>query len=128
MILPYLYVAFGGAIGSVLRYSIQLNVARQDQPPFPFATFLVNALGSFLIGWVYAVSEKTGLLSPEFRIFLATGFCGGFTTFSAFSYESLAFLRAGEYHSFLFYSFATFALCLFGTAFGIWLGSFLKSF
>ncbi|TGK19281.1 fluoride efflux transporter CrcB [Leptospira fluminis] len=128
MILPYLSVAFGGAIGSVLRYSIQLNATRQGQAAFPLATFAVNVLGSFLIGWVYSVSEKAGLLSPELRIFLATGFCGGFTTFSAFSHESLAFLKAGEFHSFLLYSSSTFAVCLIGTALGAWLGSLLKSF
>jgi CrcB protein len=64
---------------------------------FPFATLIVNVGGCFLIGVLFALSDRGNLLSPEWRIFLTTGFCGGFTTFSTFSYESLLLVQDGEY-------------------------------
>lgn len=62
----------------------------------PYGTLGVNVLGCLIIGLVYGFSEKGNVLSPEWRLFLATGICGGFTTFSTFSYENLTLLRDGE--------------------------------
>lgn len=88
-----LLVALGGAIGSVLRYAVTIGAAARLGTAFPFGTLLVNVVGSFVIG---AVAElATGPLSPAGRIFLATGICGGFTTFSSLSLDALTLERDG---------------------------------
>lgn len=86
-------VGTGGFIGSVFRYIIHVLVEKEMASTFPWATFIANMLGCFLIGVVYAISEKGNLMSPEWRLFLTVGFCGGFTTFSAFSYNNLNLLK-----------------------------------
>lgn len=91
----YLLVALGGALGSALRYGLGAWVQGVLGPGFPYSTLVVNALGSFLIGLVLRLSLE-GVLSGEARLFLAVGVLGGFTTFSSFSYETLALLQGGE--------------------------------
>jgi CrcB protein len=91
-----LLVGVGGALGSIARYLSQQAVLKFYPSSFPFGTLAVNITGCFIIGLVYAFTEKGNLLSPEWRIFLATGFCGGFTTFSSFAYENIVMLRDGE--------------------------------
>ena len=91
-----LLVGLGGFIGSVLRYLVSVLLAGQGPSAFPFATLGVNVAGCLLIGILFAVSDRWNIMSPEWRIFLTTGFCGGFTTFSAFSYESVKLLQEGE--------------------------------
>src|SRR4051812_49157893 len=90
-----LIIGVGGFLGSISRYVVQEWMIRLFTSPFPVGTFIVNMAGSFLIGGIYALAEKTGFLSNEWRVFLATGFCGGFTTFSTFSYEIVTMLRGG---------------------------------
>jgi len=91
----YLLVALGGALGSLLRYLLGAWVQGLLGPGFPWSTLLVNALGSLLIGAVVRLSLE-GALSGEVRLFLAVGLLGGFTTFSTFSYETLALVQDGE--------------------------------
>jgi CrcB protein len=106
-------VGLGGFLGSSLRYLTYLFFMRfESLPVFPFGTFSVNFLGCFIIGLLYGLSEQHSLVSPEWRLFLITGFCGGFTTFSAFAYENLAYLQQGNYLSFALYSLLSFALCI----------------
>jgi len=88
-----LIIGTGGFIGSVLRYLGQLAAGKLFPPSFPMGTFLINVLGCFVIGMVYALSEKGNLLSAELRLFLAVGFCGGFTTFSTFASDNLMLLK-----------------------------------
>lgn len=92
-----LLVGFGGFVGSILRYLAAIVFSSQSISGFPLATFAVNVIGCFLIGVIFALSEKGNVLSPEWRIFLTTGFCGGFTTFSSFSYESIKLLQDGQF-------------------------------
>lgn len=92
-----LLVGCGGFLGSMSRYLCQQVAIKHLPLAFPYGTFLVNILGSFLIGIIYGLSERGGWLTPEWRFFLATGFCGGFTTFSTFSFESLTLMREGNY-------------------------------
>jgi len=92
-----LIVGLGGFIGSAGRYWCHVMAGKYLPLTFPYGTFLINIAGSFLIGLIFGLSEKGGWLSPEWRFFLATGFCGGFTTFSSFSLENLALLREGNY-------------------------------
>jgi fluoride exporter len=94
-------VGIGGAIGSILRYLASSGIQNKFLSSFPYGTMIVNISGCFLIGIIYALAAK-GNVSPEWRFFLATGICGGYTTFSTFSYESLELLRDGE----LFYATA----------------------
>jgi CrcB protein len=92
-----LLVGVGGFFGSVARYLVAVLFANQFSSVFPFATLTVNVVGCFLIGIIFALSDRGNILSPEWRVLLTTGFCGGFTTFSTFSYESLRLLQDGEY-------------------------------
>ena len=90
-------VGTGGFFGSVARYLTQIMVERYLHSSFPWGTFVANIAGSFIIGAVYALSERGNLLTPEWRIFLAVGFCGGFTTFSSFAYNNLTMLSENNY-------------------------------
>ena len=91
MIRNILLVALGGAFGSVLRYLI----SRISESTFPWATFFVNIMGSLFIGFLVGLFNK-GDISPQMKLLLVTGFCGGFTTFSTFANESFGMLKAGE--------------------------------
>jgi CrcB protein len=85
-------VGTGGFLGSVGRYLTELLVERYLHSSFPWGTLFANVAGCFLIGLVYAFYERGNLLTPEWRLFMAVGFCGGFTTFSAFAYNNLSML------------------------------------
>ncbi|WP_167612467.1 fluoride efflux transporter CrcB [Maribellus sediminis] len=97
MLRTLLIVGTGGFIGSVMRYLVQLIVERDMSSTFPWGTFVANVAGSFIIGVVFALAQKGNLLSAEWRLFLAVGICGGFTTFSAFAYNNLTMLKEGVY-------------------------------
>ncbi len=120
-----LVVAVGGAVGSVGRYLMQLAVARHFIHPFPLGTLLVNVLGCLLIGLFYALAEKGTIASPEIRLLLTTGLCGGFTTFSTFSYESLNLLENGQYGLMALYVVGSVLLGLLATFGGVGLGRLL---
>ena len=96
--LVYVWVALGGALGSVFRYMLSNVVARLAGEAMPWGTLLVNVLGSFVIGW-FAIATTSGgrvAATPEFRTFVMVGVCGGFTTFSSFSLQTLALFEDGE--------------------------------
>jgi fluoride exporter len=115
----YVLVAIGGLVGCVARYWLAGVVQNLTNHGFPSGTLAVNVLGSFIIGLVMALSLDRGLVNDDLRILIATGFCGGFTTMSTFSYETLALIRDGEHLLALGNISATFAACL-GA---VWLGS-----
>ncbi len=96
MIRTVLLVGTGGFIGSVMRYLVQVFVDK-GVSSFPLGTFIANIAGSFIIGVVYALAEKGDLLNSEWKMFLAVGVCGGFTTFSSFAYNNLAMLKDGSF-------------------------------
>jgi len=114
-----LIVGVGGGMGSIARYLCQKYFYESHPHPFPFGTFAVNIFGCFLIGIFYALSEKGNLLTPEWRIFLTTGICGGFTTFSSFAYENVTLLKAGDYLYFGLYAAGSVALGIIATFCGI---------
>jgi len=89
-------VGIGGAAGSLARYGLSL-LAQGFSIEWPFGTFAANALGCLVIGAVAELSAKGEVLSPEARLFLATGFCGGFTTLSSMVYETMQMLKSNEY-------------------------------
>src|SRR3954454_10769361 len=114
----YLYIALGGAAGSLLRYSLGGAVQRVSAGGFPIGTLFVNVSGCFIIG-VLVRQFMNMQLSPEFRAFLIVGFCGGFTTFSTVSAETLGLVEGGEYSRAAGYVALTLALCLTATLAGM---------
>ena len=90
MLKNLLLVGFGGAIGSMLRYAATLLL---NSKYFPYATLAVNIIGCFIIGLVFAISIKNENFLNNWKLFLATGICGGFTTFAAFSLETMELLQ-----------------------------------
>lgn len=92
-----LLVAAGGALGSALRYLVATTAVVWLGPTFPWGTLAVNLGGSFLIGLVQAVAAERLVLSEEARLFLTTGVMGGFTTYSAFSYETVGLMERGAW-------------------------------
>jgi len=119
MINNFLIVVLGGSLGSGLRYITASHMTRLFPASFPYGTFIVNISGCMLIGLIYGFSERFDWPSNQFRLFLATGFCGGYTTFSSFTYENIKLLQSGDYLTFSLYSLASFALGLLAGFIGI---------
>ena len=92
----WIWISLGGALGTAARYGVYAATSRFQSPGFPIATLAVNLLGSFLIGAVMQFSFHHASLTPQIRLFLTMGVMGGFTTFSAFGYETLVFLQQGR--------------------------------
>ena len=114
-----LYVALGSAIGGVSRYLLGGQVQRMLDTTFPAGTLLVNVTGSFLLGAIIRYALETPSLTPEVRAFLTIGFCGGYTTFSTFSYETMALLEDGEWARAGVYITASVILSLIATFLGL---------
>ncbi|MFI5353682.1 MAG: fluoride efflux transporter CrcB [Candidatus Binatales bacterium] len=123
--LEVLFVAAGGAIGSVTRYLIGGWIANRFGAAFPYGTFVINVTGSFIIGFFLAFAQERAALSPYWRLFFAVGFVGGYTTFSTFEYEGIRLLQDREMllaSVYLIGSVVTGGIAVFG---GIVLGSWL---
>lgn len=90
------YIAIGGGFGSVLRYFTTIVVNKYFQSTFPYATFAINLIGCLLIGLCFGYFLKQNNISQDFKLFLITGICGGFTTFSAFSIENVQLLQNNQ--------------------------------
>lgn len=95
-----LLVALGSMLGGVARYICSLQIAERYVTEFPYGTFVVNLLGCFLVGSFYGLAERFEWFSPDLRLALTVGFCGGFTTFSSFAYENMRLLQEREYTTF----------------------------
>jgi CrcB protein len=104
MIRTLLLVGTGGFLGSVSRLLASRLIQSNLPSAFPFGTFFVNITGCLLIGLIYGFSDRSSLLTPGWKMFLAAGFCGGFTTFSTFANENLALLRDGDFFHFVIYT------------------------
>jgi CrcB protein len=125
MIKTLLLIGTGGFIGSVSRFLASRFMQNNFPSAFPFGTFFVNITGCFLIGLIYGLSERSTLFSPGWKMFLAVGFCGGFTTFSTFANENLALLRDGDFLHFLLYTGLSVFLGIAATFLGVLLTKIL---
>ena len=121
--ITWLVVAIGSAVGGVARYGVGLLAARAWGSAFPWGTLLINITGSFVIVFFGALTLAEGRMpaSSEMRAFVMVGFCGGFTTFSSFSLQTLELLQAGENAAAAAYIAGSVALCLAGAFLGYWL-------
>jgi fluoride exporter len=120
----FFIVGIGSFIGGSLRYVSNIYIQKYFYSSFPLGTFTINIVGCFLIGIFMALGEKGNLLSPEIRMFLTTGFCGGFTTFSTFSYENLNLIKNKEIYYFSLNVGLSVAFGLLATFVGYFLAKF----
>lgn len=112
-------VAIGGALGSVARYLLGAFIQDRVATALPVGTLAINVVGSVLLGFFVQIGLASAAFSPEIRFFLTTGFCGGFTTFSTFSYETLKLVEDGEYGTASLYVSSSVVLSLLGCAIGM---------
>ncbi|HEV2319574.1 MAG TPA: fluoride efflux transporter CrcB [Verrucomicrobiae bacterium] len=126
--LTYVWVALGGALGSVARFWLNGLVSGKFDT-FPAGTLVINVTGSFLIAFFGTLTDPGGrwLVSPNARIFFMTGVCGGYTTFSSFSWQTLALARDGEWLYAGLNVLLSVALCLFAAWLGYLAGAFFNS-
>lgn len=118
MIRLILIAGAGGFLGTVSRFLASRYFQNLLLSSFPFGTFIVNITGCLLIGIFLGLSGKTNLLSVEWRMFLTVGFCGGFTTFSAFAAENIGLLKDGNFFYFALYTGLSVFLGLMATFLG----------
>ena len=118
--LNYFWVSLGGAIGSAARFWVSGLVAQRFGQTFPYGTLVVNITGSFVVGLLAAMSVPEGrwFITPSARVFLMIGLCGGYTTFSSFSLQTLTLVQEGEWLRAATNSVASVVCCLVS----VWLG------
>lgn len=119
----FLYVAAGGAIGASGRYAISMIPIKTD---FPWLTLIINIMGAVLIGFIVGAADDSGRLSSEAVLFLKTGLCGGFTTFSTFSLEAFSLFEKKSYLFGGIYIFLSVVCCIAGVFLGMKLSSILR--
>ena len=112
MVKSLLIAGVGGFLGTAFRFLVSRYIQVSYISAFPWGTFIVNILGSLLIGIFFGLSEKGNLMSPEWRIFLTVGICGGFTTFSSFSNDAFMLLQNKDWLRFIIYPTFSFFLGL----------------
>ena len=112
------YVALGSAAGGVLRWLLGGAVQQRLGTLFPVGTLVVNITGSVLLGFLIRYALHTPAISPEIRALLTTGFCGGYTTFSTYTYETATLIEDGDYRRAAAYAIASVLLALIGTFLG----------
>lgn len=114
-----LLIGLGGFIGGIARFLAASYFTRIFPSAFPYGTFIVNISGCLAIGILYGLSERFSWITPEWRLFLTTGICGGYTTYSSFTYENVNLIQQGNYLVFALYSIASFALGLLAVFLGL---------
>tara|TARA_Y100001001_G_scaffold17126_1_gene14937 strand:+ start:2752 stop:3129 length:378 start_codon:yes stop_codon:yes gene_type:complete len=115
----YLAIAFGGALGALSRYWLTVSIERFNGTGFPLGTFMVNLLGSFLIGLLYILFAEKLSVADQWRPVIITGFLGAMTTFSTFSLDALLLFQQGHYNTALFYVLSSVMICIFAAYAGM---------
>jgi fluoride exporter len=111
-LIPYLWVALGGIFGACARYMLARAVAKFAGAEFPYGTLLINVSGSLLLGFFMIWSSERALVDQRLRLLVAVGFCGAFTTFSSYAFESFAYFEQGHWALFATNVLANNVLCL----------------
>lgn len=112
------YVGLGSALGGVSRFLLFLLIQQKANTTFPLGTLLINVTGSVILGFVLQYATGSASVSPEVRAFLTTGFCGGYTTFSTFSFETARLIEDGDYQRATLYVVLSVVVALGGTFLG----------
>jgi len=116
-----IYIFIGGGLGSVSRFLLGRWMSSLYQVQFPIGTLTVNVIACFVLGLIIGLADYKQILSPDLRIFWAVGFCGGFSTFSTFSMESLNLFQQSQTATMFLYIALSVLLCLMATYFGLFL-------
>ena len=95
--LDFLVISLGAIVGANARYWMSRSALRLLGPVFPYGTLAINVLGSFVLGFFLAWITQRGIVDPRWRLLVAVGFCGGFTTFSSYAVESMALIEQGQW-------------------------------
>ena len=114
-----IYIFIGGGIGSIVRYILGRWVNAFHNSNFPFGTLTINIIACFVLGFIIGLADHKQLLSPASRLFWAVGFCGGFSTFSAFSSETLALIQQGQNSTMILYILLSVVVCMTATFGGL---------
>ena len=127
--MAYLWVAIGGALGTMARFWLANSMALMTGAEFPWGTLLINILGSFVISFFGMLTGTAPRLAVSYdtRVFVTVGLCGGFTTFSSFSLQTIELLRTGQAGRAGIYTAASVILCLGACALGFWLATILSN-
>jgi len=129
LIKQIILVALGGGLGSVCRFLISVALPKFTLTSpwvvtsFPLATFVINISGCFLVGLISAYFNEHSNLSPNLKLLLIMGFCGGFTTFSTFAFEKVNLIQNGNYTTFFLYVFSSIIIGILAVFLGFWVGT-----
>jgi CrcB protein len=93
----FVIVALGAIVGANLRYVLSRLTAKLMGPVFPYGTLMINVAGSFMVGWFMIWTTERVLVDPRWRLLIVIGFCGGFTTFSSYAFETMAYFEQGQW-------------------------------
>jgi fluoride exporter len=108
----FIVVSLGAIVGANLRYILSRYVAKVLGPVFPYGTLIINISGSFIVGWFMIWTTERVLVDPRWRLLVIVGFCGGFTTFSSYAFESMAYFEQGQWLLMTVNVFANNLLCM----------------
>ena len=115
----YLWIALGAIVGASARYFLSGYLARIFSTTFPYGTLLINVTGSLLLGFFLVLAGERLLVDPRWRLLVAIGFCGSYTTFSSYAFESMALFEQGQWHLMAANMIASNLLCLAGAVAGM---------
>jgi len=115
----FLAISVAAVLGANLRYLLSRFALKEFGPVFPYGTLIINVLGSFIVGLFVTWTTERVLIDPRWRLLVVVGFCGSFTTFSSYAYESMAFFEQGQWGLMLANVFSNNLLCLGGALAGI---------
>jgi fluoride exporter len=115
----FLAISVAAIVGANLRYLLSRLAARELGPVFPYGTLFINIVGSFIVGWFVIWTTERVLLDPRWRLLVVVGFCGSFTTFSSYAFETMSYLQQGQWGLMLANIFSNNLLCLAGALAGM---------